>query len=580
MMEYPAKEGEQSLSHLARDLWAILSDGIKEQKKRLALALVFTLLAISTTLAATYTLQHMIDNVLPRQDAMLLLTYAGLLVLAYLAGLLFWFVQIRFSVRASELIFYALRRKLVTRILNKPIVFYGRYLSGDLSTRLHNDLEFISEFFYQNLFRSLSFCLSSFVIIIVLLAWNWQLGLAALATIPVLLLYILKTHRPISARAGVTRAELTNQEYVLQDLLEGIKELRFFQQEKQGFNRFEAVTRTYTDTMIRSVGFSDRARVGIEFVGVLITLLPFVVGGLLISMGNPQVTIGVLVAYFQLLTILTGQVQFIFAGMTRLAQLLPGLQRLKEIIDYPEDQVIEARDLCDIPDSTAIQFKDVHFAYVTGRDVISGFNLTVSPGENVALMGSSGSGKTTIANLLVRFLRPTQGEILFGGRNIQEYSYPLYLSFFSYVSQQTHHFGQSVADNIAMGWYHVPLDRIKEVASLVRMHDFIEGLPDKYATVLGENGVNLSTGQRQRLALARALIRDPEVLVLDEFTSSLDQEVEQEILSDLFRLFDKQTIICITHSPSVAERFDRVVRLSSQPAAGILLGRDGLPNAD
>ncbi len=182
-------------------------------------------------------------------------------------------------------------------------------------------------------------------------------------------------------------------------------------------------------------------------------------------------------------------------------------------------------------------------------------------------MGASGCGKTTIASLLLRFLRPTQGEIRFGGKNIQEYSYPMYLSFFSYVSQPTHLFGQSVADNIAMGWYHVPLDRIKEIASLVRMDDFIDGLPDAYGTVLGKNGVDFSGGQRQRLALARALIRDPEILVLDEFTSALDRDVEQEIIDDLLRVFANQTIICITHSPSVAGRFDRVVRLDVQPVA-------------
>ena len=457
-------------------------------------------------------------------------------------------------------IFYALRNKLVTRMLNKPMGFFDKFQSGDLLTRLANNLEFISDFFYQNLFRSLAFCLSSLVITTVLLVWNWKLGLITLATIPFFLFYVSKTNSPISSRAKITREKLSSQNDVLLDILQGVRELRFFQQETNGIKRFDSSSMNYTHSMIRATAFADWMRIGIDFIGILVTMVPFVVGGYFITRGDSQITIGLLIAFFQLLMILNGQIQFVFMGVSRLAQLYPGLQRLNEIIDFPEEHKTEVSNVQDIPDSTEIEFKDVRYAYPSGKEVFKDFNLTVHEGEKVAIMGPSGSGKTTIANLLIRFLNPTQGTILFGSKNIQEYPYPFYLSYFSYVSQDTHLFHQTVAENIAMGWYSTQ-DRIEEAASVVRMHDFIESLPRKYSTVLGEKGVNFSGGQRQRLALARALIRDPEILVLDEFTSALDKNVEQEILDDLLRIFRNQTIICITHSRAVASKFERVINL-------------------
>ncbi len=560
-MTTPSPAKSSSLLHLVRTLWEVLAEDIVRQKKTLIMAILFALLSIGATLTAPYILQQIIDNVLPQKDTALLLIYTILLVLAYLTGVLLWAVQIRYSVQASEQIFFSLRNRLVGSILHKPLAFFHRYLSGDLLTRLTNDLEFLSEFFYQNLFRALSFFLFSLVTIVVLLLWNWKLGLISLATLPLFVFYTNKIHRPISDRAKVAKKNLSAQNDILLDLLRGIQELRFYQQEGLGRRRFDDASRRYTDSLIRSVTFTDWMRIVIDFIGIMVTLIPFVAGGLMITMGDPLITIGLLIAYFQLLTILTSQIQFIFEAVTRLAQLFPALQRLKEIMDYPETPPVKILDIQHTPDSSRIEFRNLCFSYPSGREVLKDFSLTIEPGEKVAIMGPSGSGKTTIAHLLIRFLEPTRGEIYFGGRQIVEYPYPLYLTYFSYVGQQSHLFRQTIAENIAMGWYHVPFDRIAEAAAVVRMNDPIDRLPQKYDTVVGEKGTDFSGGQRQRFALARALIRDPEIFVLDEFTSALDKAVEKEILDDLFRIFKKQTIICITHSPEVSAHFERKIDL-------------------
>jgi ATP-binding cassette subfamily B protein len=208
--------------------------------------------------------------------------------------------------------------------------------------------------------------------------------------------------------------------------------------------------------------------------------------------------------------------------------------------------------------------------------VLEGFSLRIEPGEKVAITGPSGAGKSTLVRLLLRFLLPSSGELLFGDRPVQDYDLGFYCTFFGYVSQSTHLFGLPIGENIAMGWYGVPEERIREVAGLVRLDPVIRRLPEGYDTVIGSGGTRLSGGQEQRLALARALVREPEVLVLDEFTSGLDREVEDAILDDLFRVFADQSILCITHSESVAARFDRVVRLD--PVGGTAPGPAAAPD--
>jgi ATP-binding cassette, subfamily B, bacterial len=546
-------------------LWELLGESLRPEWGRLALACLFIVISTFGSLAGPIIIKEIIDKALPGKDIGLLLYYGALLVLTNIIAFIFWAIYSKFAIGASERIFLQFRQQLIKGIMKKRLDFFSKHLSGDILTRVASDLVFISSFFQETVLRSFAFTVFSLVLITGLIIWNWILGIVFLITLPLLLIYARKTYKPISTAFRHAKEKLAGQNETLLDILTGIREIRFFQQQERTAQRFYDASKGYTDHNIHSLTLSEWSSSGLDFLAVLVRVLPFLIGGLLICQGNSTITVGMLVAYFVIFFRLASQIFFIFQGIITSAQALPALQRIKEIMDFPEEQEPAGLTLADMPETTEIEFCHVSFAYPHSKAIFTDLNLYIAPGAKIAFMGPSGSGKSTLAQLLTRFLQPTGGKILFGGKDIRSYPMAFYLSFFAYVSQEMHLFRETFRENIAMGWYGVPMDRIREVASLVRIKEAIEALPAQYETIFGHDGTNLSGGQKQRLALARALIRDPEILVLDEFTSGLDQDVEKEILDDLFRIFANQTIICITHSAAVAARFERVFRIPAAP---------------
>lgn len=538
-------------------LHELLSDVAGPERGRLLIAAIFICVSTFGSLAGPFLIKEIIDVALPARDVRLLIIYSVLLILTNAVALAFWSTHSHFAIRSSETIFLKFREKLVSAVLRKRLDFFSRYGSGDILTRVNSDLDLVSVFLHQTVLRCLAFSVFSVVLLTGLVIWNWRLGLTFLLTLPFLQAYAWRTYEPAAESFRLSKEKVATQSETLLDILAGVPELRFYQQGQAAIRRFRRDAEEYTQQNIRTLKLADYFSNGLDFLGVIVRLLPFIIGGLLICLGSADITIGMLVAYFVIFFRLALQIFAIFQGIMSSAQALPSLQRLKEFLDFPEDDEPEQFGIDEVPDATDIEFRDVSFAYPGGHTVFSGLNLRIGQGEKVAIMGRSGSGKSTLAQLITRFLVPGTGHVLFGGRDVRSYPLPFYLSFFAYVRQETHLFRVSFKDNIAMGWYGVPMDRVREAASLVRMNEVIERLPGQYETVYAEKGTNLSGGQKQRIALARALIRDPHILVLDEFTSGLDPDVEKEILDDLFVLFEKQTIICITHKQSVADRFDR-----------------------
>ncbi len=546
---------------------AILGGLCRDQFSKLALACVLLILSSICALAAPLFIKEIIDRAVPALDFALVLYYSFWTILLNTAGFIFWGLHYDYSITASENIFLRLRKKIFSGIMRKRLDFFSSHLSGDILTRMMGDMDIVSAFFRDAVLRALALSLTSLLLIAGLVALNWQMGTVFLLGLPLLIVYIKKVYEPVSARFRKTRDALTCQNDTLLDLLGGIREIRFFQQNERAAARFSEDTRKYTDMNIKSLLRFNWVYLGMDFLSETVRLLPFIIGALLLCRGTEGITVGLLMAYYIIFFRVATQVSIVFQCVISSAQALPSLQRLKEVVDFPEEEQGAELGIDDVPERTDIEFRSVSFSYPHSGEIFEGLNFQVAPGEKVAVMGASGSGKSTLAKLLVRFLKPSGGEIFFGGKKVEDYPLSFYLSYFAYVGQDTHLFRESFRDNISMGWYGVPVDRIREVAQLAGINEFIEKLSRGYDTIFGEGGLNLSGGQKQRVALARALIRDPQVLVLDEFTSGLDPATEKEVLDDIFRVFKDQTIVCITHKQSVAARFDRVFRIPGQNAA-------------
>ncbi len=556
--------GSGNIMALYASLWRLLRPDVRGQGRALWTAFLISFFSIGASFCAPFFLAALLDKALPGRDRALFLVYAGAVLASLAAFLCCSLLRTYCLSSASERVFLSLRNRLFERILKRPNRFFALHDNGDLITRVSCDTEQLSLLVFDYVYATLNSLCMIFLFLLLMMAWEWPLGLYSALSLPCYLLLLNLLQKPLGQAAARARKALSGQNETLLDLLSGVREIRFFQQHERAGRRFQAAAETFTEANIRSVRIGEWAFNSMESFSRFIALLPFLLGGWWVCAGTASFTVGTLIAYNLYMTYIAYGMEVINVGVTKLAQAAPLLSRAQEILEDPEETWAPAASGTEIVESTHIEFRAVNFGHTPARPVLRDFSLVLEPGEKVALMGPSGAGKTTVIDLLTRQICADSGEILFGGRPIADYRLSVYLLHFAYVRQNPYLFKTSVFENIAAGWYGVPPDVVQEAARQVRLHEVIQRLPQGYDTVLGADGVALSGGQLQRLALARALVRDPAVLLLDEFTSSLDRDTEEAILDELFSTFRKQTILCVTHSQAVASHFSRVVRMEKQ----------------
>ena len=540
----------------------ILGDDLIIEKYSFLFAAILNILSTLCLMGVPWLLQQMIDEVLPARDISRVIIYGGLIASALVIRSFLWGIHIARLAGAVERVFYKLRCRLMTSVLHKNHLFFNTHSEGDLITRISSDVELMATtFFEKGLNATLQF-LIAFVIAVTIMIWYWQLGLVSIISIFGYALMVKKLNAPLGKLSSAVRDALSKLNSSAIDLIDGEKEIRFFRQQNEMVGLFSKNADNYRKTNTKLLKFTWITLNITESTGLFIGIIPFLFGGWLICLNyDPTLTTGVLFAYYTFVVNMMVTLYDGVEGITRFSNARPVLERIDQVLEWDEEQIEGENAGHPLPADESVEFRNVSFSYPGGKDIIKNLSLKVEPGEKVAIMGGSGSGKSTLLSLLLRFQKPTDGEILFGGVPVDKYPLQFYRSNLGYVRQDTHLFRVGMSENIAFGWYDVPFDQVKAVAKLVQLDDLIEKMPEGYKTVYGEKGVEMSGGQKQRVALARAIIRDPAVLILDEFTSALDKKTESEILTMVLRIFKSQTIICVTHSPEVSERFDRIVRL-------------------
>ena len=498
-------------------------------------ALVSLLLVSATNLAAPQLIRVAIDTgVTQRRTDAIAVAVGGMVAVALLRGG-FTFLQGFLAERASQGVAYELRDTLFTKLQLLSFSYYDQAQTGQLLTRVTSDVEQIRFFAGTGLVQiaaSLVMLIGSAVLLFLL---NWQLALIALLMIPAILAVMLRFVSRIGPLFGLLQMELGRLNTILQEDLTGLRVIRAFAREDYETARYERSNQALLEKGIQAVRIFADMFPFVFFFASLGTLAVVWVGGLQVIGGS--LTIGELVAFNTYLSLLLFPILSIGFLSSAIPRAGASAIRVFEVLDAP-------LDVTDSPVATAlppvvgrVEFRDVHFRYPgSDNEVLRGLSFTVEPGQTVALLGTTGSGKSTVVNLLPRFYDATAGAVLIDGQDVRDLTLSSLRSQIGIVLQETLLFSGTVRDNIAYGRPEATHEDIEAAARAAQADEFVRALPQGYDTIVGERGVGLSGGQRQRIAIARALLVDPRLLILDDSTSAVDAGTEAAIQEALDRL--------------------------------------------
>jgi subfamily B ATP-binding cassette protein MsbA len=453
-----------------------------------------------------------------------------------------------------------IRQELFGRMVRLPVSYHDSNTSGRLVSRVINDVTLMANAIAGVLKDIFQQGLTFLAMLGVIFYQNWKLGSLSLIVIPLAGVTMIRMGKRLRALGKSGQEQMGDMASTLQETLSGIRMVKAYGREAAEAERFKNSNKAFLTTTMKAIQVSSLGSSHIEVIGVVGVAVIIWYGGSLVISGD--MTPG---AFFSFLTAMF----MVFTPLRRLSgsnntiqQALAAAERVFGVIDLVTEQETDRGQLVMPPIQRSVVYQDVTFLY-EGQTVpaLSDVDLVIPAGQMVAVVGSSGSGKTTLANLLPRFYHPTAGAVLIDGVDIQSFTLTSLRAQIGIVSQEVVLFDDTVLNNIAFGRQQAAYEDVVQAAKLAYAHEFIERLPQGYATMVGEKGIKLSGGERQRLAIARAILRDPPLLILDEATSALDTESERVVQLALTNLMAHRTTLVIAHRLSTVQRADRIVVL-------------------
>ncbi len=490
------------------------------------------------------------------------LTTLTWVVVAFLgSALVYWgatYVQTYLVGWVGQRVLQDLRIQLFAHLQSLSVAFYSRRQAGVIISRLTNDVQALDQLVSDGVATLFGSTLTLIGTVVILIVLDLELALLTFLVFPLLALGSL-AFRIVSANAyRATREKVAAITAYLQESLSGIRVVRTFAQEERHLARFDELNEDNYDANMKTVNLNASYFPAVELLSAFATAGILLYGGLQAIDG--EVTVGVLVAFVAALNNFFDPIQSLSQFYTTYQAGMAALDKIFELLD-------EEPDLRDAPDAVVldrirgdIAFEDVTFSYGSG-DALTDISLHVPPGQTVALVGATGAGKSTFAKLVARFYDPTQGRVLVDGHDLRDVTVHSLRSQMGVVPQEAFLFSGTIGDNIAFGRPDATREDVEAAARAVHAHDFISALEHGYDTEIGERGIQLSAGQRQLVAFARALIADPRILVLDEATANVDIHTEGRIEAGLRRLLAGRTAIVIAHRLSTIRTAGRIVVL-------------------